>query len=74
MMPAAGGRARAASAHAVHPRVACVNNRDGAFRGARAVLDPARGDGGALGWCRGRYRGVVRHGRTVVARFSFRVR
>jgi hypothetical protein len=42
-----------------------VNNRDRVFperrAGARgrAVLDPARGEGGPEGWCRGRFRGTV---------------
>jgi hypothetical protein len=42
-----------------------VNNRDRPFgehrAGARirAVLDPARGEGGPEGWCRGRFRGTV---------------
>jgi hypothetical protein len=53
------------SALATHPRTACVNNRDGRFPDASAgtrvgaVLDPARGEGGPLGWCRGRYRAKV---------------
>jgi hypothetical protein len=42
-----------------------VNNRDRVFATARAgarvraVLDPARGEGGPEGWCRGRFRGTV---------------
>src|SRR5690348_9667528 len=54
-----------AEAHAVHPASGCVNNRDRLFgdhrAGARirAVLDPARGEGGPQGWCRGRFRGRV---------------
>ena len=49
----------------MHPASGCVNNRDRVFRersaGARvrAVLDPARGEGGPEGWCRGRFRGTV---------------
>lgn len=48
------------------PASACVNGRDGYF-GARpagvrttATIDPRRGEGGELGWCRGTYHGVVR--------------
>jgi hypothetical protein len=58
-------RSSVAEAHAVHPASACVNNRDRVFperrAGARvrAVLDPARGEGGPEGWCRGRFRGAV---------------
>jgi hypothetical protein len=54
-----------AEARAVHPASGCVNNRDRVFgerrAGARlrAVLDPARGEGGPEGWCRGRFRGTV---------------
>ena len=54
-------------AHSVRPRPACVNNRDrgpparpAGYR-LRALLDPARGDGGGLGWCRGRFKGTVRY-------------
>ncbi len=49
----------------MHPASGCVNNRDRVFAerraGARvrAVLDPARGEGGPEGWCRGRFRGTV---------------
>jgi hypothetical protein len=49
----------------VRPASGCVNNRDRRFpdrrAGARvrAVLDPARGEGGPQGWCRGRFRGTV---------------
>jgi hypothetical protein len=52
-------------AHAVRPAVACVNGRDRAFgdlpAGSRihATLAPQPGKGGALGWCRGRFRGTV---------------
>ena len=52
-------------AHAVRPAVACVNDRDwfSPARPARtrmpATLDPARGDGGSSGWCRGAFRGTV---------------
>jgi hypothetical protein len=55
-----------AEAHAVRPASACVSNRDRAFpagpMGAtlHATLDPARGEGGPLGWCRGLFRGTVR--------------
>jgi hypothetical protein len=58
-------RSYVAEAHAVHPESGCVNNRDRVFAerraGARvrAVLDPARGEGGPEGWCRGRFRGTV---------------
>ena len=58
-------RAYIAEAHAVHPASGCVNNRDRVFAerraGARlrAVLDPARGEGGPEGWCRGRFLGTV---------------
>lgn len=47
------------------PASACVNDRDRVFpvgaQGARirAVLDPARGEGGPEGWCPGNYRGTV---------------
>jgi hypothetical protein len=53
------------AALAAHPAVACVNDRDRRFpdrprgRRVRAALDPARGKGGALGWCPGRYKGTV---------------
>ena len=46
-------------------RSACVTNRDRVLDARpagyrlRAVLDPARGDGGPLGWCPGAYRGTV---------------
>src|SRR6202042_2756150 len=59
-------RSYTVEAHAVHPRSDCVNNRDRMFadgpagRRVRAVLDPARGEGGPEGWCRGRFRGTVR--------------
>lgn len=52
-------------AHAVRPAVACVNNRDRVLPGRpagtrmRATLDPARGEGGPAGWCRGTFRGTV---------------
>jgi hypothetical protein len=58
-------RAYVAEAHAVRPASGCVNNRDRVFgerpAGARvrAVLNPARGEGGPEGWCRGRFRGTV---------------
>jgi hypothetical protein len=54
-----------AAAEAVRPAAGCVNNRDRRFpdvpagRHVRALLDPARGEGGPEGWCRGRYRGTV---------------
>jgi hypothetical protein len=54
-------------AHSVRPASACVNNRDrvlpprpAGYR-LRALLDPARGDGGSLGWCEGRFKGTVRY-------------
>jgi hypothetical protein len=56
-----------AEAHAVRPASACVSNRDRAFpagsMGATlyATLDPARGEGGPRGWCRGLFRGTVRY-------------
>ena len=58
-------RSYVAAAHAVHPASGCVNNRGRVFAerraGARlrAVLDPARGEGGLEGWCRGRFLGTV---------------
>jgi hypothetical protein len=42
-----------------------VNNRDRTFpvraagASVRAVLDPARGEGGPEGWCRGAFRATV---------------
>src|SRR5215217_6606750 len=53
------------AADAIRAQAGCVNNRDRRFpdgpAGARvrAVLDPARGEGGPEGWCPGRYRGTV---------------
>ena len=58
-------RSYVAGTHAAQPASGCVNNRDRVFgerrAGARirAVLDPARGEGGPQGWCRGRFRGTV---------------
>jgi hypothetical protein len=58
-------RAYSVEAHAVRPAVACVNNRDERFpdrpAGTRvhAALAAAPGEGGSLGWCRGRFRGTV---------------
>jgi hypothetical protein len=58
-------RSYVAEAHAACPALGCVNNRDRVFAerraGARvrAVLEPARGEGGPEGWCRGRYRGTI---------------
>jgi hypothetical protein len=58
-------RAYIVKAHAVRPAIACVNNRDSHLSGRpagthmRATLDPARGDGGSSGWCRGIFRGTV---------------
>jgi hypothetical protein len=58
-------RSYTVEAHAVRPASGCVNNRDRRFpdRPAgtrlRAQLDPARGEGGPEGWCRGRFRGTV---------------
>ena len=72
--PQAGGRhdrfavvITSAEAHAVRPASGCVNNRDrvlAAHRASararvRALLDPARGEGGPQGWCRGRFQGTV---------------
>jgi hypothetical protein len=60
-------RSYVVQAHSVRPASACVNNRDRALppRPAgyrlRTRLDPARGDGGELGWCRGRFTGTVRY-------------
>ena len=54
-----------ADATAVERAGACVNNRDRAFPAGRAGLrvrarlEPARGEGGELGWCPGLYRGRV---------------
>jgi hypothetical protein len=60
-------RSYALHAHSVRPASACVNNRDrylparpAGYR-LRGTLDPARGDGGGLGWCRGRVEGTVRY-------------
>ena len=57
-------RVRASSAR---PASACVNQRErflparpAGFR-LRAALDPARGEGGPLGWCRGRFEASVRY-------------
>jgi hypothetical protein len=58
-------RAYTIEAHAVRPASACVNNRDRAFPDSpegtriRATLDPARGEGGLEGWCRGLFRGTL---------------
>ena len=58
-------RSYVAEARAARPASGCVNNRDRVFAerraGARvrAVLDPARGEGGPEGWCRGVLRGTV---------------
>jgi hypothetical protein len=58
-------RSYVAEAHAARPASGCVNNRDRVFAprraGARvrAILDPARGEGGPEGWCRGLFRGTV---------------
>lgn len=58
-------RSYVTEARAVAPASACVVNRDRVFPDARtgarirAVLDPARGEGGPLGWCRGRFQGTV---------------
>jgi hypothetical protein len=58
-------RSYVAEAHAARPASGCVNNRDRVFperrAGARvrALLDPARGEGGPEGWCRGAFRGTV---------------
>ena len=53
-------------AHPVRGRGGCVNNRDRGFpagsaagRRVSAALDPARGEGGPEGWCRGRFVGTV---------------
>jgi hypothetical protein len=58
-------RSYVVEARAVRPASGCVNNRDRVFAtdraGARvrAVLDPARGEGGPEGWCRGRFLGTA---------------
>ena len=60
-------RSYVAEAHAVRPASGCVNNRDRVFAAhrasararVRALLDPARGEGGLQGWCRGRFQGTV---------------
>jgi hypothetical protein len=58
-------RAYVAEAHAARPASGCVNNRDRVFGERRAgarvrpMLDPARGEGGPEGWCRGLFRGTV---------------
>jgi hypothetical protein len=58
-------RVYSVEAHAVRSAIACVNNRDRRFPDGpagsrvRAALDPARGEGGPFGWCRGRFRGAV---------------
>ena len=58
-------RSYVAGAPAVRPASGCVNDRDRVFAArpagvrVRAVLDPARGEGGPEGWCRGRFRGTV---------------
>jgi hypothetical protein len=58
-------RSYIAEVHAAHPASGCVNNRARVFPERRAgarvrvVLDPARGEGGPEGWCRGRLRGTV---------------
>lgn len=52
-------------AWSVHPGSGCVNNRDRVLAARpsgyrlRGRLDPARGDGGETGWCRGRFKGKV---------------
>lgn len=54
-----------ADVHAVTPRGACVNNRDGVFPTGpagvrvRLRLSPLGTEGGNLGWCRSRFRGTV---------------
>jgi hypothetical protein len=56
-----------AEMHSVKGASACVNNRDRVFADGpagvrvRAMLDPARGEGGPLGWCPGELRGEVRY-------------
>ena len=53
------------AAQADTPASGCVNERDRQFADrpagmqVRAALDPARGEGGAEGWCPGRYEGTV---------------
>ena len=54
-------------AHAVRPAIDCVNNRESyppprpAGTRMHATLDPARGEGGPEGWCRGVFRGTVKY-------------
>ena len=77
------------AARALRPRSGCVNDRFTFFPEApegtrvKATLDPARGKGGYLGWCRGTFRGRVTYsegyacpsdGRCVVPRRFPRVR
>lgn len=58
-------RSYSVEANAVRPAVACVNNRGSSLPARpagtrmRATLNPARGDGGSSGWCRGTFRGTV---------------
>lgn len=62
------GRSRrgySAEARAVNRTGGCVTYRDRTFpsgaaaRNVRATLDPRRGEGGELGWCRGLFRGTI---------------
>jgi hypothetical protein len=54
-------------AHAVRPASACVNTTERRFPDGKAgetmyaTLAPAPGKGGAVGWCRGLFRGTVRY-------------
>jgi hypothetical protein len=69
-------RSYAVAAWATRPRSACVVNRDRVFgprppgSRVRATLDPARGEGGPLGWCPGSFRGTV----TYIEAFACRTR
>jgi hypothetical protein len=54
-------------AYSARPADSCVINRDTYISGRpagtriRASLDPARGEGGPEGWCRGAFRGTVKY-------------
>jgi hypothetical protein len=58
-------RGYSAEARAVNSTSGCVTHRDRTFpsgsapRNIRATLDPRRGEGGELGWCRGLFRGTI---------------
>jgi hypothetical protein len=58
-------RSYSTEARAVNSTSGCVTHRDRTFpsgaaaRNMRATLDPRRGEGGELGWCRGLFRGTI---------------